>query len=307
MKSMKLERLLAIVILLMNREKATAKELSEIFEVSGRTIQRDMEAINLAGIPVVSYQGPKGGYGIIKEYRIDKSFITDSEYQLLLTALKGVNQAYQDRKIQNMIEKLTVIKHADQTKGDGIIFDFSSWGDSARRKEKTALVKRAIEEQRIIQFEYHNLKGHSTTRCIEPYTLLLKVNNWYVYGYCQMREAFRLFKLSRATDLILGKESFVPRQEIPPLTLDDTDDREVVKLNLRFNPSALNRLEDLFDLEELTYAQDGYIYVSVSYPEDEWVYGMLLSFGDMVQVLEPPHIKKILRERAEKIIEIYQQ
>lgn len=304
---MKLERLLAIVMLLMNRDRVTARELSEIFEVSGRTIQRDMEAINLAGIPVVSYQGSRGGYGIIKEYKIEKGFMSNTEYQMLLTALRGVYQAYEDKNLQNMINKLMVIKQPKADIGQKVVFDFSSWGETARKKEKIALVKKGIEENRMVSFNYVNWSGDATRRSVEPYTLLLKVNNWYLYGYCQMREAYRIFKLSRVTNLELTGDHFLPRSEIPPLSLKDKDERPLTKLVLKFHPKALNRLEAYFDLEELTYDQRGMIHVTVHYPEDEWVYGMLLSFGELVEVLEPQHIKAILMERAEKMIKKYQK
>lgn len=302
---MKLERLLAIVMILMNKNKVTAKELSECFEVSVRTIQRDMEAINVAGIPIVSYKGHQGGYAIVEGYQIDKSIMTESEQQLLLTALQGVYQAYDDQKLQNVITKLSAVNRQPSGNQNEVVLDFSPWGNSLRRKQKMEMLKRAIEETRLVEFKYTDINGISTNRRFEPYTLFLKVNSWYVYGYCHLRKDFRLFKLTRTRDICLLEETFSKREEIPKFTFD-TQRNNNVTLNLKFHPTSLNRLDDYFEMEDLVYGNDGFIYVTISYPEDEWVYGMLLSFGDQVEVMEPQHIREILKTKAEKMIQQYQ-
>ena len=144
---MKVDRLLAIVITLLNKKRVTAKDLADHFEVSVRTIQRDVEAINMAGIPIVSYRGQFGGYGILDNYRIDKNFLSDSEHKLLLSALEGINKAYEDKELKNIIEKLTSIKSVNTSiKDNKIIMDFSPWGFSKSLKAKVDIVRKAVDD-----------------------------------------------------------------------------------------------------------------------------------------------------------------
>lgn len=302
---MKIDRLLSIVIILLNKKKVTAKELSEHFEVSMRTIQRDIETINMAGIPIISYRGQYGGYGILDNYKIDKSFLSNSEHKLLLTALEGINKAYEDKDLKNIIEKLTSIKSIGQSdRENDIVMDFSPWGFSKDLKNKVDTIKKAIEERLIISFSYVNLSGDITLREVEPGLLALKLNRWYLYGFCRLRQDFRLFKLTRIKDLNITKKVFEPKQINYDFNFFFPSDKNV-KLTLKFEKKALSRLDDYFDFESLEFDEEGYIHATVCYPEDEWVYGMILSFGDWVEVIEPQHIRRIIRNRAKKVFEKY--
>ncbi|WP_432666386.1 YafY family protein [Wukongibacter baidiensis] len=301
---MKVDRLLSIVIMLLNKKRVTAKDLAEYFEVSIRTIQRDIEAINMAGIPIVSYRGQYGGYGLLENYKIDKNFLSDSEHKLLMVALEGINMAYEDRELKNIIEKLTSIKsNKVATNHNKILMDFSPWGFSKSLKSKVDSVKKAVDEKRLVKFNYVDLNGKNTEREVEPCLLALKLNRWYLHGFCRLRQDFRLFKLTRIRDLVVTNEFFEPKEGISEFSF--LFPSEEVKIRLKFNQKSLSRIDDYFDLESLDFNSDGYIYATVNYPEDEWVYGMILSFGDWVEVIEPEHIREIIKERAKKVFEKY--
>lgn len=302
---MKVERLLAIVIKMLNNKRITAKELAEYFEVSVRTIQRDIEAISIAGIPIVSYKGQNGGYGIMEDYLISKSFFSDTEQELLLTTLNGVYKAYEDRGFKDIIDKLLLLKtNSKVAKSSNLIMDFSPWGSSERIKSQVDMLRNAIESSKVIVFDYIDINGYKTQRKVEPAALLLKVNTWYLQGYCTLRKNFRLFKLSRIRELKILTESFYAR-ELPELNSIYEYNRKKVTLTLKFNHSALSRLDDYFEIEELDFRDDGYIYVTVEYPEDEWVYSMILSFGEAVEVMEPQHIREIIKSRCLNILNRY--
>lgn len=303
---MKVERLFGIVMVLLNKERATAKELSELFEVSVRTIQRDMDAINMAGIPIVAYQGYNGGYGILESYKIRENFFTDVEYKVLLTSLQAVYKAYEDQSMRNIIEKFTaLIPNAANKQMDSVIMDFSPWGSSSSSREKMAILRKAVEEQRSVSFDYIDINGNISTREVEPTKLILRVSTWYLYAYCRLRKDYRLFKLSRIKNLNVLEQYFIPREmkELPDF--EHSNKVEKVKLKLKFHPSAFNRLEDYFDLEDLEYKEDGFVYVFVEYPEDQWVYSMILSFGDRIEVIEPKDIRKVIEKNAKNIISQY--
>lgn len=304
---MKVDRLLSIVIMLLNKKRITAKDLADYFEVSIRTIQRDIESINMAGIPIVSYKGQFGGYEILENYKIDKNFLSDSEHKLLLTSLEGINKAYEDRELRNIIEKLTSIKSLNNDQEENkIIMDFSPWGFPESLREKVDSIKKSIDSKTIITFNYIDLNGNASKRHVEPILLALKLNRWYLYGYCRLRQDFRLFKITRIRELTITSENFDARESDFDFSFIFPS-RNDVKLKLKFDPKALNRLDDYFEFEKLDFNEDGYIYASIVYPEDEWVYSMILSFGDSVEVIEPNHIREIINNRAKNILKKYEK
>ncbi|MGP4078529.1 helix-turn-helix transcriptional regulator [Pseudalkalibacillus sp. R45] len=302
---MKTERLLAIIIKLLNRKKMTAKELADYFEVSIRTIQRDIEAIELAGIPIVSEKGFNGGYRILDTYKLNNNYFNDVEHELLMTALDGVYQTYDDKNLKNIIEKLSTIK-MNQPSDDhqSLILDFSDWSPTSLRKEKVDTIRKAIDKRKSVSFDYIDINGNVTSREIEPVSLILKINKWYVYAYCLLRQECRLFKLGRMREVWMTERYIDAKRAIDPFTYSH-EERPKVDIRLKFKRQALNQLEDYFEIDQLEFQKDGSIFVSESYPEDEWVYGMILRFGDQVEVIEPEHIRTIIKERAEKIMKKY--
>lgn len=304
-KDLKIDRLITIIMMLINKKRVTAKELAEFFEVSVRTIQRDIDAINIAGIPVVSYKGYEGGYEILDGYKIDNNFVTEKEYDLLIKLLKGLENVYDDPVVKGIVEKLKAVKANDNINIDkNFIMDFSHWGNSKRIKRKVSIVRDAIDMRCTLKFYYVDLNGKGTDREIEPHTLILKGNTWYVYGFCKLREDFRLFKLTRIGNLETTENVFIPK-DIESHSLLTEKGSNYIDLKLRFHPSCMNRLDDYFEMEKMIFQEDGYILVEVSYPEDEWVYSMILSFGDKVEILEPSHVKEIILERVKNILNKY--
>lgn len=310
---MRLDRLLAITLMLINRKRITAHELAEYFEVSARTIYRDIEAINLAGIPVVSFQGNSGGFGILEGYTVDRQMLTIEDMTAILSALKGINATFEDRKIDTTIEKITSLVPADKSDlfsmhEEQVILDILPWGYGTKQKEKLRMIHRCIKESRIIGFSYRNLKGQVTRRKVEPMSLILKGASWYLYGYCLYREDFRLFRLSRIRDPERQTEPFQRREkkyEHYHLDTLSQNQQQLTEILLRFPPEAYSRVEEAFDQEELSKDENGYFLARITWPEDQWVYSWILSFGDEVEVLEPPHIRKIIREKALKISSFY--
>jgi len=208
---MKKHRHISIIIKLLTREKVTAKELAEQLEVSTRTILRDIDTINEAGIPIVSYQGRDGGFGIMSSFKIDKNFLSRQEVSTLLMALRGIEKAYISQELRSIMDKLEHIEDTIQNSEDSksnVLFDFSSWGKSGYTEKKVKCIKGAINYKNVIRFMYFNANGTYTERDIEPIHLLLKSTSWYVYGFCRVRNDYRLFKLSRIKNLEITDELF---------------------------------------------------------------------------------------------------
>ena len=309
---MKVDRLLAITMLLINKHKVTASELAEYFEVSVRTIHRDMETINQAGIPIISIQGKNGGYSIMENYRVDKNFLKEDEILSLVTALRGVNKTYEDKNIGNIIEKVSglVPEKSIQNfnkKRNYFIADFTPWGESETQKKKIVLLRSALEANKLVTFCYNDSKGIGTERCIEPMSLVLKISAWYLYGYCRYRDDYRLFKLGRMKDISILEEKFKLREK----TLTESpfsrtwNNKKTKHIVLKFSLGVRSKVEDYFDEDQIVINNEGYIIVTLDYPEDEWVYSTILGFGSEVEVVEPESIRQIIKERAEKIFSIY--
>lgn len=311
---MKLDRLLAIVVMLLNRERVSAKALAGHFDVSIRTIYRDLEAINQSGIPIVAYQGYNGGFGIMENYKLSRNVLTYEDLTAIITGLKGMEATVEDKKLKVTLEKImSLIPESDMAKIDRLdaqlAIDFSPWGNSGAQKSKLRLLRHGIENNRLVSFYYTSLKGEGMQRTVEPMTLVLKGYTWYLFGYCTTRGDYRLFRLSRIQQVLLEDAEFVRRdQRYDNYTAEESwvKTAKWVKLVLLFAPRARSRVEELFDSEGIHMNADGSMLVRVAYPEDEWVYGNLLSFGDDVVVLEPEHIRELIIKKCKKILEHYE-
>ncbi|WP_100401907.1 helix-turn-helix transcriptional regulator [Bacillus sp. FJAT-42315] len=305
---MKVERLLTMIMILINRKKVKAQELADLFDVSVRTIYRDVDTLSCAGIPVTSQQGSNGGISLMEGYRIDQQVLTKDELASLSVAIQSALTSYEDPHAEAVLEKLTGV--ADETvrqSVDQVFIDLSPWGQNVVLKEQLTLLKQAIESTHCVRFNYVASDGSITSRLIEPHTLVQKGRIWYVYGYCRLRESFRLFKIARMKDIVEEEELF----EKKPLQLADLPwDKEwqqpqnLVHLTLSFDPKIVATMEEMFGIEHVDVERS---IVEVSLPENEWLYGYLLSFGHRIKVMEPYHISQIVRERAEKIVALYKE
>jgi predicted DNA-binding transcriptional regulator YafY len=310
---MKLERLLAIIMLLLNRKQVNAKELAQYFEVSQRTIYRDIDTINQAGIPIVSYMGAEGGFGIIESYKINKNFLDDYEINSVIAALRNLNHSVNNRKISLTLEKLESIrpqKELDPKQGNTIPIniDYNSWNSNNRDKDKLKALNNAIYEKRMICFDYINKRGEDTRRVVEPLSLLLKDFSWYLQGYCHSREDYRLFKVKRMRRVDVTDEVFT--REVPPLeALDYSEEwdrnRTVLDIILKFRPEARIKVVDSFNEEQIQFFEDGTTEVRFVMAEDIWLYELILGFGSLVEVIEPPCLRKLIKEKAQEISSIY--
>lgn len=305
---MKIDRLLSIVILLMNRPLIQAKELADMFEVSVRTIYRDIESINGAGIPVVTYQGANGGIGLMEGYRLDRNLLTERELADIFTALQSVS-SYGGGEHTMLMEKISSVIPPSQTaafrsKTTQMIVDFSPWGLQGPLEDRLILLKAALEQSTAVSFDYVNAEGHVTRRSVDPYTLVLKGQAWYLYGFCTGREDFRLFKLLRMKNLVQESRAYV-RQDLPVRDLPWRDGwshpANTPPAVLHFSAEGRHLAEDRFDSTELRPDGKGGCTVTVHYPEDSWLYGFLLGFGSAVEVLEPEHIRRRMGEIAAEI------
>ncbi len=302
--AVKINRLLEITLVLLNKKDVTAGELAARFGVSTRTIYRDVDDLSAAGVPVYTNKGSRGGISLLENYALNRTLLTDHERDSLLLALKTL-QATKYPQIDTIVEKIGgVFKQAGAA--DWVRVEFSPWGSGPNEENKFLEIKQAILERRVTGFDYINVKGILSRRKIEPMLLLFKGQSWYVWGYCRTKRDFRTFRISRIRNIEVTGENFIrrplenDRQEEPPAAA-----LQNVTLKLRFRPENLYRVYDDYDEGCIKRNPDGTYDVTVTFPEDEWVYGYILSFGNSVEVLEPPHIRDIVRQRLQKALDFY--
>lgn len=287
---MKVNRLVEIIIILLKKEKITAKQLSERFNVSTRTIYRDIEDLSSAGIPVYMNKGKGGGILLLEEYTLDKNIFDDEEKESILIALKTLNST-KDFKMEKTLEKIEGVFN-QKNFIDWIDVDLSPWGSSGKIDDRFNIVKDAILNESMLTFQYVNSQNQLTYRKVKPFKIIFKSQSFYLSAYCLEKNSPRIFKISRMRDVERICDKF-KRDEIKNLFLKEENNAEfdIVTLKLRFNSNMLFRLMDYYEENEITREDTGKYLVTVQFPYGQWIYSHILSYGQDVEVLEPNFVK----------------
>lgn len=304
----KIERLLSIVIYLLNHDTVSAAKLAERFEVSKRTILRDMEQISLAGIPVESVSGVNGGYSIMEGFKLDGRLFNTEDQASIVTALRGFLSAYDNKKYIEVLEKVSSI--LPYQKNQHIFFDFGASGENNEIQAKLKALEKAVSEKKVVQISYVNALGETSNRLIEPIALNYRWYAWYLLAYCKMKKDYRIFKLARINELETAGATFGKEHGEPAVLLEQAFQGSGRKgLNIALLCKAEIKVQACEYLcGTITETLDNGDFIMRIYVlEDErmW-FAALLSFGDMIKVLEPEELKKRLKETAKKIITLYE-
>lgn len=298
--NIKLARLFEIVQILLTEKKVTAEKLACHFEVSKRTIYRDIETLTLAQIPVYSEKGRYGGIGLIKNFTIDKSFLSQNEQNEILFALQSLN-AVQYSKNNITLTKLNSI--FNRKTDDWIEVDFSRYGENdSILFEK---IKNSILEKKVIKFIYFNTKGKKSKRTVEPLKLWFKEKAWYLFAYCRKKKDIRQFKIARIKNLELTCEHFERELKKEDLKNQNNVNGKGTKIVIEVDKSQAYRVYDEFFEESITKKENENFEITTEIFENEWLYGYLLSFGEHLKVLKPARIREILAKKIEKMRENY--
>ena len=300
---MKLDRLLGILTILLQNDRVTAPQLAERFEVSRRTIGRDIDALCAAGIPVVTHQGIGGGVSIAEGFRLDKSVLTTDELSGIIAAIKGIGTVTERSRVRQTLDKLGANSSAVISMREPVIIDLASYYKD-QLTEKIDLIKRAVLEGWLIEFDYYYEKGKSS-RCIEPYYVIFQWTSWYVFGFCLERQDWRMFKLTRLWGLGIRDETFTAR-EIPSyrqgMGMYFKDDINLVAL---FDPSVKYQLIDSYGLDGFTETDEGLLF-EFGFTNRGYMISWLLGFGGKVKVMEPEDVAEEVKAAAENILGLYQ-
>lgn len=303
---MKTERLYAITLYLLNHGRTSAAELADYFEVSPRTIQRDIDSLCLAGIPVVAIAGAMGGYELSDRFQLDKNFATPKDYACLLTALHGLISATRDPKAKQLLEKIIPLSESNET---GMILDFSI----LREGEQTVLqlLQTAIAEKHAVEFSYTNNNHETRVHCVEPIAVLYRWYSWYLLAYSKVKKDYRTYKIIRMREVTLTSQPFEQEHAAADVILEENDrndSRQYTQILLKCQEPAKMRVIEYLKGTVLDTNPDGSFLIKAAIVENEHLWlGTLLSLGDAVEVLSPEHVRTRLLTSAEKIVALYQK
>lgn len=299
--NMQVNRLFEIVYILLNKNYITAKELAEHFEVSVRTIYRDIDVLCQSGIPIYTSKGKGGGIGLLDNFVLNKSVLSKVEQEDILSALQGLSATnYPD--LDKVLNKLSNLFGTKQN--NWIEVDYSDWSDN--QKEKFNQIKTAVLQKKVLQFDYYSTYGERTRRETEPLQLWFKNRTWYLKAYCRAKSDIRTFKLNRMKNLNVLNDTFTREMPLDQSgMLNVTSVTNMVTIKMKISATQAYRVYDEFDENQIHKEKKDSFIVTFSFPEDEWVYGYILSFGNYAEVLEPVRIREIIKNRLQETLSIY--
>ena len=295
---MKLNRLIAILSVLLNQEQVTAPELAKRFEVSRRTINRDIEALNQAGIPIVTQQGVGGGIRIMDGFRMDRTALTSREMQAILSGLRSLDSVSGNNLYRQLMEKISPGASEVLPVDQHILIDLASWHKTSL-SEKIGLILSAIEQPRLVSFHYLSPNGESD-RVVEPALLVFEWSSWYLWGWCRNKDAPRLFKLDRMESLQAG-EAFSPRPMGMPDLLSDRAFPDRYHALVRISPEFRWRLVEEYGSGCYELTPEGDCLFSAGFSDRDHLLSWILSFRGGAELLEPPELREELKQIGEKI------
>lgn len=301
---MKSNRMFGILCILLEKEKVTAKELADYFEVSVRTVHRDLLDLSSAGFPVTTQQGIGGGVSLLSDFRYSKTALNKEDMNVILAGIQGFASIDDSAKIKTLLAKLRFNQSDKMLLENDIIMDFTSWNHNSKIIEKIKAIRIAIANHQLLEMEYYSSSGFYH-RQIEPYKLIFKQENWYLFGYCKYKKDFRVFKVSRMTDIHISNETFSEREDytIPPLQSDFAN-KGGTSVTVRMDVSLEFLAVDFFGLENMTRVGND-ILVTFQTEYTEWVISTFASFGNKAEIIAPDNLRHEMRLFLELTQKLY--
>lgn len=308
---MKVERLIAIIMLLLERETIATSELSKILEVSRRTIFRDIDALNIAGMPIMVTRGATGGVSLMKSYKVDKKLFTPKDIQSLMTSLQSYNQLLENKeitntlaKLQSMTEKNDLLKQNISYQKFSVDLELNEGNRSLQSLLK--IIETAMNERRYLLFNYIDKNGEGTTRKVEPYKVVFKESKWYLQAFSVERNDYRIFKFARMSEIQLAQETFTPRDFVSlPMDGSGWITKEVVPVIIRIDKSLKDKVIERFGEENIIDIEGNKYIAKYPIADNEEGYNILLKFGRKCELIDPLSVRQNFKKYLMKIVEIY--
>ena len=299
----------SILMILLGKRKVTRDYLAERFSVSKRTVSRYIAELEDAGIPVISTSGHKGGYTLADDFVVDKSVLTEAESLRIKDALRKTADSYGDKANIALIEKLdavdTVREQDNYIVKQSDLYIECDDQQAAETKPKIKILSEAIEQMRATDIKYTDAHGAVSYRTIEPYTLVFKAGAWYIYAMCRLRGDFRLFKLTRISDLRKTSKRFtkIESKLIEKLDLEYYN-QIYIDLEFEFFPAVSESIVDWLGMNAIT-ERGTKLVAHAEVPMNDALVKRLLSYGSSIKILQPTEIRELMLEEAKRMTELY--
>ncbi|MEN1988058.1 helix-turn-helix transcriptional regulator [Paenibacillus hubeiensis] len=299
----KAERLISIIMILLKKDIVSSKELAQLFNVSKRTILRDMETLSLSNIPIYSVNGVHGGYGLMEEYKVDKRLLNSSDLENILTALSGLEQILISEEVGVTIKKIEAMVNPLSPKGS-IQLSFYDWEGRSEIRQTLKICQEAIAKRRLVSFDYMDKNGAKTQRIIEPVQLHFSEMSWYLKGFCLQRMQYRTFKLSRIDHLDLDKKTFNPRDD----SLEqerEADHPQLVAVKALISPGIKDHFIERYGRKSIEDYSSELLLATIAVPQNSIGFQFLSGFGTNLEIVEPQSYVNEFREYLLEIVNKY--
>lgn len=301
----KVDRLISIVMILLQKNVVSATQLSQMLDVSKRTILRDMETLSLSKVPIYSINGVNGGYGIMDEYKIDKHLLTSADLENILTALKGLEQILLSKEVEAAINKIQAMVSSSSLKNT-IHLSFYDWSGRPEILNICRNCQEAILQNRLVSFDYIDKNGIMTNRIVEPYQLHFSEMSWYLKAFCLKRNEYRTFKLSRTENLSINKDSFVPRDYLAYKKSEEAYNLQLIPVKALISPSIKDHFIERYGRMSVEPYNSDFLLATIYLPQDSIGYQFLAGFGSKLKIIEPKSYAENYRKFLYELIEKYQ-
>ena len=297
---MQINRLFGIIYIMLEKKTVTAAELSKKFEVSVRTIYRDIETLSQSGIPVYMSKGKGGGISLISDFILNKAVLTEQEKEDILSSLKAVN-AVNFTRGHNTLEKLDSMLGSSGS--DWIEVNFSSWGNYLNESENFSELKKAILQKRSVKFVYESVKSENTNRDVLPLKLVFKGSAWYLYGFCRKRNDYRFFKLRRISNLKITDEIF--SMSSPEINFNESEIFKGESVNVKLEISSKMAFRVYDEMSDFSIMKNGDFLCNVDMPDNDTMCRYIISFGEYCKVIEPESLRNEVKQKIQDMLKNY--
>lgn len=300
----KVERLISIIMILLKKDVVPANEFAQLFNVSKRTILRDMETLSLSNIPIYSIYGVNGGYGIMDEYKIDKRLLSSTDLENILTALNGLEQILISEEVEVTIKKIEGMVSPLSLKSS-IQLSFYDWEGRSEILQTLKTIQESILMRRSVSFDYIDKDGNTTNRIVEPYQLHFSETSWYLKGFCLDRMRYRTFKLSRIDNLDMDEKTFIPREYLLEQERQPTYQPELVAIRALISPSIKDQFIERYGRKSIENYSSDYLLATIHVPQNNLGFQFLASFGTNLKIVQPRTYVEDFRNYLNKMVEKY--
>lgn len=300
----KVERLITIIMILLKKDVVSAREFAHLFNVSKRTILRDMETLSLSNIPIYSINGVNGGYRIMDEYKIDKRLLNNSDLENILTALSGLEQILVSKEVVMTIKKIEAMVSKLSLK-NSIQLSFYEWEGRSEILQTLEKCQESILLRRLVSFNYIDKNGNKTNRIIEPYQLHFSEMSWYLKGFCLHRLKYRTFKLSRIDHLIIDEKTYIPRDYFVEQEHEESYQPKLVAIKVLISPNIQDQFIERYGRNSIKNYNSEHFLATIHVPHNSIGFQFLASFGTNLKIVEPKIYVEGFRDYLNKMIKNY--